>query len=159
MEHTNRMLNPTPGQWAVLRGPGTFAKAEISIGAVRRREGFKLRFHNQPFGHPINRIENVIAVRQTEEGAQHVADRLREAQRTYAVEAAEAKERFWATANAAGVMEPRNGIIDRGEYETRRSRRDDAAPPSHARSEARAASPFAVLGALVNQGVDGPGRQ
>ena len=149
MNPTIRKLNPVPGQWVLLRGPGPFLRCEISVGVVRRREGFKLRFHNDPFGFPINRIDNVLAIHETEDQARAAAAALRQAQNVYAVERTEAAARFWESAMAIGVTSPKNGMEDRGDYDRDRHR-PSATPCDHVPSPARTSSPFAGLADLVN---------
>jgi len=144
MNPTIRKLNPVPGQWVILRGPGPFPKCEISVGVVRRREGFKLRFYNDPFGVPVNRIDNVLAIHETEGEARATAAALRQAQSVYAVERTEAAARFWEAAAAIGITSPRNGMEDRGDYEPRHHRRS-AVPSDHVPADARPNSPFAGL--------------
>ena len=135
MDANTCRLDPTQGQWVVVRGPGPFTRCQFDVGFVRRREGDKVSFQNAPLGHHFNRVANVLAVRATEAEGRMVVDALRHIQALYEDEREQVSARFLERMVEMGVPTP-DAANDLGDYE-RKHHRD--------RDRNRQHSPFAAL--------------
>jgi len=139
MNHAAADLDPVPGDWAVVRGPGPFLRCQFDVGYVRRCENGKVSFQNMPLGHPSNRIGNVVAVRSTRQDAEVVADAMRHVQMLYEDERQQTTARFLQRMHEMGVLDDDAEMPGRGDYQAR-------SPHRH-----RENSPFAALKELAGR--------